>query len=348
MKVFITGHTGWVGTIAVRHLHAAGIPVVGLAMHEKEMEGVEKAYLGSTTNYELLKEAMTGCDAVLHLAAYHMPFDAPEQDLFDVNVRGTFNVFKACAELGIKQITVASSPNAVGYNFGTKGHDLSYLPVDGSHPLYTTDPYSYSKECIESIGQYFHRRYDISSVFMRLGLDFTQTIDEWVKSDKVRKELKWLRGQVDELLALPKQEAARRVRDIENGLDAKRREAMTCGVPFKNGTEYVYDHFSEEEQIWNYYVHNLLMFLDSRDLGEAIVASLTTPFEGCHNVFIADHKNMLGVETRKLASLLYPGARLDYDRLNGFDGVVDYREAEKLFGWKAKYTVADHYDELYS
>jgi len=34
-------------------------------------------------------------------------------------------------------------------------------------------------------------------------------------------------------------------------------------------------------------------------------------------------------------------------RLQGYDAVVDYRETEKLLGWKAKHTAADFYDEIY-
>jgi len=346
-KVFMTGYSGGVGKIVSARLNEMGIEVVGYSRNIKETEGVTEYIAGSVTDYDLLKKSMEGCDSVLHLAAYHMPYDAREQEVFEANVGGTFNVFKACVELGFKKVAIASSPNAVGYNFATKGFDLAYVPIDGKTPPFTTDIYSYSKECIESVGAYFYRRYGINSVFLRLGLDFRTTIEEWVNLERVRADLTWLRKTVDDLLALPEKEAHAEVRRIENGLDAKRREAMTCGVPFKNGTEYVYDKYTNEQRIWNYLIHNFLMYLDSRDLANGTIASMVADYEGAHNIFLADHKNMLGIESAKIASLLYPGAKVDYTRLRGYDAFVDYRETERLIGWRAEHTVADFYDVLY-
>jgi len=346
MKVLVTGVTGGVGKIAAKRLYEAGAKVIGFSRDTADVPGVSELREGDITNHAELKKAMADCDHILHLAACHMPYDAPEQEVFHTNVGGTFNVFKACAELGIKRVTAASSPNAIGYNFGVKVRDMAYLPVDGAHPSYTTDPYSFTKRQGEEVGRYFHRRYGISSVFLRLGLDFKTTIEEWMKGAGAEKARR-LRGRVDGLLALPEKERAREVRRIENEMDADRYRAFTAMPPFQNGTEYVYEAFSEEMKIWGYLVHNFLMYLDMRDLGDALVCALNAGFEGSHAIFIADHKNMLGIESAKLAALLYPGAKVDADRLPGFGALVDYREAERLIGFRAKHSFEDHYKELY-
>jgi len=137
------------------------------------------------------------------------------------------------------------------------------------------------------------------------------------------------------------------VRRIENEMDACRLRALTEAPPFKNGTEYVYESFTPELKVWGYLVHNFLMYLDMRDLGDAIVRSVESGFEGSHDIFIADDKNMLGIESLKLAGLLYPGAKPDIGRLSGYDALVDYREAEKLIGFRAKHSVAGFYGALY-
>ena len=97
---------------------------------------------------------MAGIDGVVHLAAFRHPGLAPEHRLFHVNVSGTFNVFRAAADAGIKRVVCASSINALGYNFGIKFPEgqLQYFPIDEAHPTYTTDPYSFSKGAIEEIG----------------------------------------------------------------------------------------------------------------------------------------------------------------------------------------------------
>jgi hypothetical protein len=347
MKIFVTGCSGIVGKIAAKGLSEAGAEVIGFARHLKTMTGVADFRTGNIADYDMLKAAMQDCDTVLHLAAYHMPYDAPEQEVFRVNAGGTFNIFKACAELGIKKLVVASSPNAIGYNFGVRIHELSYLPVDGIHPLYTTDPYSFTKQTIEEIGRYFYRRYNISSVFIRLGLDYHLTIENWVKS-QARDDLRFLRTWVDGLLELPAKEGIREVRHIENEMNACRNHAISAALPFKNGTEYVYDVFSDKQKIWSYYIHNFLMYLDGRDLSDAVVCSFNASFEGSHDIFIADDKNMLGIESTKLAALVYPGVRIDFDRLHDYDALVDFRAAEKIVGFRAKHSVFDFYGELYN
>jgi len=345
MRVFVTGASGGVGKIAARRLHEEGAKVIGFSRKGAEVHGVDEYIAGDVADYDQLRRAMAGCDAVLHLAAYHMPYDAPEHEMFRVNVGGTFNVFKACVELGIKRVAVASSTNAVGYNFGIDIQDLSYLPVDGAHPVYTTDPYSYTKQKAEDVGGYFYRRHGVSSVFMRLGLDFRTVIEEWAAHPDRYKQ-RSLRKLVDGLLALPEAEAAIEVGRIESEMGACRRRAY-AGAPYKNGTEYVYEHFSEELKIWGYLVHNFLMYLDGRDLGDALARSLSAGYEGCNIVFVADYANMLGVESIKLAKLLYPGAIPDAGRLSGFNALVDYREAERVIGFKAKYSLSDYYGMLY-
>ncbi len=95
-----------------------------------------------------------------HLAAVRHPGLAPEHTIFHINVAGTFNVFRAAADAGVRRVVCASSINALGYNFGIKFPEgqLRYFPIDEAHPTYTTDVYSFSKGMIEEVGAYFWRR----------------------------------------------------------------------------------------------------------------------------------------------------------------------------------------------
>ena len=346
MSVLITGVTGSVGQIAAKRLRELGEEVIGFASDEAFIPDVAAHHVGCISDFAALKEAMTGCDRVLHLAAYRMPYDASEQEIFRINVGGTFNVFKACADLGIRRITVASSPNAIGYNFGIDVREMTYLPVDGAHPVYTTDPYSFSKQSIEEIGRYFYRRHGISSVFLRLGLDFRSTIDEWMQGPGPSK-VRQLRRLVDELLTMPQAQRVQAVQRIESEMNAARRRAFVEMPPFKNGMEYVYSAFTDALTIWGYLVHNFLMYLDCRDLASAIACALNAPFVGAHNLFVADHKNMLGLPAAALAELLYPGARIDPDLLQGYDALVDYRETERIIGFRAQHTLMDYYEMMF-
>lgn len=335
MRILVTGCYGNIGRIAVDAYLKQGWQVTGLDVIDRPENAVEGGanvvYIkGSTTDYETVKQAMTGCDTVLHLAGYIMPYSAPEQEMFAVNAGGTFNVFKAAAELGIRFLTVASSVNTIGYNFGNRIPDIETIPITGDHPKYTTDPYSYTKECVESIGEYFHRRYGINSVFMHYGLDFYYTVEEWMEQPGYAQRVRSLRKRLDAILALPEEEQAEKIREIEDGLAQKRQKAFDCPKKFANGTEYNYEYYDEEQEIWNYYVHNFFLFLDKRDMAEALVCSVKAAPEGVHIVTICDHQNMIGIETEKLAKLCYPKAEIDeaYAK-NTTNSIADYRDAQK-------------------
>lgn len=347
MKILITGCIGNVGKIATEGFLNEGWEVRGLDIKAgKPREHVEYI-IGDIKDFDTVMSAVEGCDAVLHLAAYGMPYLAEQPEMFQVNVAGTFHVFEACQRAGIRFLTVASSVNAIGYNFGITLPKIEEVPVSSGHSLYTTDMYSYSKECIESIGRYYWRRYGISSIFMRFGLDFTKTIEEWMSEEKGPSEVRALHRRLEELLKLPKEEAAQKVQKIEDDMNARRKYAFEKEEKFQNGIEYVYDEFDKEQEIWSYYIHNFMMFLDRRDMADAFLCSEQAKPKGCHVVFVADHKNMLGIETAKAAELCYPKAKLDSVKLQGFDAVIDYRETEELIGFRAKHSFEQYYDFLY-
>ena len=64
------------------------------------------------------RRAVAGCDAVIHLAAWHCAHVPPVSDatIFRVNVDGSYNVLEACREQGVKAVVFASS---MAYGFGS-------------------------------------------------------------------------------------------------------------------------------------------------------------------------------------------------------------------------------------
>ena len=59
------------------------------------------------------KRSFRGCDCIVHIAAWHGIHEARGEknsyDFFDLNVRGTFEVFEAAASLGIDKIVFIST-----------------------------------------------------------------------------------------------------------------------------------------------------------------------------------------------------------------------------------------------
>jgi len=166
MRILVTGGTGNIGkpTVDLLASHGHQVTVIG----RREMQLANADYIVcDVRDFERLKKVCQGMDAIVHLAAIIAPMLAPGQDIFDVNCRGTFNVFQAAADTGIKRVVAASSINALGYFFGVTKFPILYFPIDEEHPTYTSDPYSFSKQIIEEIAAYFYRREGINSACLR-------------------------------------------------------------------------------------------------------------------------------------------------------------------------------------
>ncbi len=113
MKVLVTGAAGNAGQAVCRALAATGATV---RMADVIAPPEQNASLGEflrcdTRTPEDARRAVAGMDAVVHLAAWHCAHNPPVSDatIFAVNVDGTFHVFEACREQGIKAVVYASS-----------------------------------------------------------------------------------------------------------------------------------------------------------------------------------------------------------------------------------------------
>ena len=114
MKVLLTGGAGDLGQALVPLLVNNGDTPVVLDIRAPLVPGQERMFVrGSILDRPVLKEACRGCDCVVHIAAWHGIHESRgaknAYDFFDLNVRGTFEVFEAAASLGINKIVHIST-----------------------------------------------------------------------------------------------------------------------------------------------------------------------------------------------------------------------------------------------
>ena len=129
MKIFVTGGGGFLGFAIVKQLRANEHEVVSFSRNAHpalNQFGVTHLQ-GDISEYKVLKESMTGCEAVFHVAAKTGIWGKYEE-YYRVNVKGTENILLACRELNIRNLVFTSSPSVVfdGKNSEGQNESLPY------------------------------------------------------------------------------------------------------------------------------------------------------------------------------------------------------------------------------
>jgi dihydroflavonol-4-reductase len=124
MKALVTGATGFVGAAVARALIHEGWEVVALARKGSDRRNVQGLQLqiveGDLANRPSLDRALSGCQALFHVAADYRLGALDPQQLYQTNVEGTRNILEAATQAGLTRVVYTSSVATVG------------IPADGS------------------------------------------------------------------------------------------------------------------------------------------------------------------------------------------------------------------------
>jgi UDP-glucose 4-epimerase len=152
-RVLVTGERGLIGPYVTAELGRQGHDVVGFDLVDGLDIRIRTAVVA----------AMSGCDAVVHLAAADTPL-SPEV-IVDTNLSGTLNVLDAAVATGVRRVVIASSVDALGVFLGEAAPD--YLPLDDAHPARPTTPYGASKRAAELLAERTVSSTDLEIVCLR-------------------------------------------------------------------------------------------------------------------------------------------------------------------------------------
>ncbi|NYZ76293.1 NAD-dependent epimerase/dehydratase family protein [Candidatus Micrarchaeota archaeon] len=131
--------------------------------------GVE-VFPGDITHPITLFDAVRGVDVVFHLAAL-VDYVSSEKRLFDVNVEGTKNLLKVCAEAApnLQRFVYCSSTSVMG-------KELAEIPANEKTECLPTDNYGFSKLMAEKAVLEYKKRFPI--VIMRPAVIYGEGFDE--------------------------------------------------------------------------------------------------------------------------------------------------------------------------
>lgn len=136
MKVAVTGGTGVVGHVVVRHLVDDGHEVVALARSDEGarlLAGLGAISVeGDVLDTSSLPALVQGSDWVFHVAGVNEMCSAHPGRMDQVNVEGTRNVLDTCQDQGVGRLVFTSSAVTIGEESGVVGredtvHRGSYL-----------------------------------------------------------------------------------------------------------------------------------------------------------------------------------------------------------------------------
>jgi NAD dependent epimerase/dehydratase len=127
----------------------------------KEILAELEVFSGDIRDPYGVKQAMKGCDIVLHLAALiAIPYSYHSPDTYvDTNIKGTLNVVQAARELDIEKVVHTSTSEVYG--------TARFVPITEEHPLQGQSPYSASKIGADQIAMSFYTSFQTPVAIIR-------------------------------------------------------------------------------------------------------------------------------------------------------------------------------------
>lgn len=172
-KILVTGADGFIGSHLTEELVRAGHDVRAFVYYnsfnswgwldstEKNIRDSLDVFSGDIRDPFGVREAMRGCDVVLHLAAliaipysYHSP-----ATYVATNVSGTLNVVQAARDLGVQKVVHTSTSEVYG--------TARFVPITEEHPLQGQSPYSASKIGADQIAMSFYSSFGTPVAIIR-------------------------------------------------------------------------------------------------------------------------------------------------------------------------------------
>lgn len=172
-KILVTGADGFIGSHLTEELVRQGYKVKAFVLYNSfnswgwldsvgmDIQEQLEVFAGDIRDPHGIKQAMQGCDIVLHLAALiAIPYSYHSPDTYvDTNIKGTLNVLQAARELGVEKVVHTSTSEVYG--------TAQFVPITEEHPLQAQSPYSAAKIGADQLAMAFYRSFNTPTAVIR-------------------------------------------------------------------------------------------------------------------------------------------------------------------------------------
>lgn len=208
-RIIFTGGSGKAGRHVVQYLVDSGYRVLNLDTKPLDNPAVRTLITDITDSGQVFNalSSYTGLhefdpdlrpekiDAVVHFAAIPRIMITPDNEVYRINVMGTYNVIEAAVKLGIPKVIIASSETTYGIVFANGHRDPEYFPLDEEYPVDPMDSYALSKIVNEKTAQAFARRSGTDIYAIRIGNVIEpneyKLFPEWFAKPEFRRRIAW-------------------------------------------------------------------------------------------------------------------------------------------------------------
>jgi uronate dehydrogenase len=169
-RLLLTGAAGGLGTILRERLrHCAEILRLSDIAELQAADGAaEELRTCNLADKQAVFELVEGVDAILHFGGVSV--ERPFEEVLDANIRGVFHIYEAARRHGVKRVIFASSNHVIGFYPQSE-------TIDADVPHRPDSYYGLSKAYGEDMASFYHDRYGIETVSLRIGSSFAEPRD---------------------------------------------------------------------------------------------------------------------------------------------------------------------------
>jgi NAD dependent epimerase/dehydratase len=172
-KILITGADGFIGSHLTETLVRLGYDIRAFVYYNSfnswgwldhlpdDVKGKFEVVAGDIRDSSGVRKAMTGCDAVLHLAALiAIPFSYNSPSTYvETNINGTLNILQAARDLELSKVVHTSTSEVYG--------TARFVPISEDHVLQGQSPYSATKIAADQLAYSFYSSFELPVITLR-------------------------------------------------------------------------------------------------------------------------------------------------------------------------------------